>query len=207
MLRISARIAGAIFGFLVLLAAVICAPGSSTQAHAMTWQKLTNADILKRSALVIEGVVEEVFVAPDSATRGFSDRPRDPAARTVLDAAAVIHVRVTEVFKGRPEAGLVSIVYFSDFGDRDHSNFTKYHAPRRFERGQRVIFTLKKAPPEGLGECSAPPEAQDAKWAFALPFIYDQQIQAPAFVAEARRRAQGASGHRADPRRDRARPR
>jgi hypothetical protein len=81
----------------------------------------------------------------------------------------------------------------------DHSSFNKYHAPRRFKPGQRAIFTLKRATPEELSGCSSPPEAREARWAFALPSVYDNLIQAPAFVVEARKRAHGSSGHRASP--------
>jgi hypothetical protein len=170
----------------ILLGTLGAAMGS-TAAHAMKWMQLANADILKRADLVIEGAVERVFLPPDAAKRGRSDTPRDPAKDAAIDAAEVILVKPTNIFKGRPGCGLVAIVYWSDFGDREQSHFSKYEAPRHFEQGQRWMFVLKQVQAAEFDEYSAPPEARAARWGFALPSIYDAQIQSPAFAAAARK--------------------
>ena len=155
---------------------------------AKQWLRLSDADILRRSDLVVEGIVETVFPAPDAAQRGLSDMPREPAGNDVLDAAEVAHVRVTRALKGNPGRGPVAIVYWSDFGDREHLHFSKYEVPRRLKPGQRLIFALSKRGDQTFADYSAPPEARGAKWVFAFPSFYEAQIQAPTFAAAARRR-------------------
>jgi hypothetical protein len=170
---------------LVLLAVMTCAVIWCNPAQAMKWLRLSNADLLRRSDLVVEGVVETIVAAPDSAKRGSSDRPREPDADTVLDAAEVAHVKVTRILKGRARGSSVTIVYWSDFGDRENSHFSKYEAPRRLKPGQKMVFALRRIGRDTFQDYSAPAEARDAQWVFALPFIYDQQIQTAAFAAEA----------------------
>jgi hypothetical protein len=173
----------------VLIAlAVITAATWARPAEAKTWLSLSDAELIRRSDLVVEGIVETVFPAPDAAERGSSDMPRAPAEKEVLDAAEVAHVKVIRVLKGNPGRGPVAIVYWSDFGDREHAHFSKYDVPHRLAPGQRRIFALRKRGDQSFTDYSSPLEAREAKWLFALPAFYEAQIQAPAFAAKARRR-------------------
>jgi hypothetical protein len=169
--------------FLVLL--VVIAITLAPATHAMKWKKLTNQEIIAAADLVIEGQIERVVSAAGAVPHEVATKPRDPAQGSRTDAAAIIQVKVIQIFKGRPEKGFVSVIYWSDFGDRDKTHFSKYQAPRRLRQDQRMILALKKNNPKAFLGFLAPLEAPATSWTFAFDAYYDPQIQSPAFAAAA----------------------
>jgi hypothetical protein len=160
----------------------------------MQWIPVSNAQLLAKSDLVVEGEVDSIVPSPDAAAREISERPRDPMGKPVFDAASVAYIKVTQTLKGQTNAALVSVVYWSDFGDREQTHFSKYVSPRRLIHGQKMVFALKKIDTTAFQGFSAPPEAQDAKWMFAFDSFFDNQIQTPAFKAESLGARQGLRG-------------
>jgi hypothetical protein len=71
---------------------------------------------------------------------------------------------IVEVDLAPDSLGPVSIVYWSDFGDRDHMHFSKYEVPRRLEPGQRLIFALSKRGEQTFGDYSAPLDRPRMCW-------------------------------------------
>jgi hypothetical protein len=133
--------------------------------------QLSNAQILVMSDLVVEGEVDRIIPSPYAAARVESDRPRDPMEKPVFDAASVVYIKVTRTLKGRANGAVVSVVYWSDFGDREQTHFSKYVSHCRFIRGQRMVFALKKIDATAFQGFSAPLEAQDSNWMFAFDSI------------------------------------
>ena len=158
---------------------------TSRPLNAMQWIPLSNSRILARSDLVAEGEVDRVIPSPDAAARGMSDWPRDPAEKPIADAASVAYIKIIRTLKGQANASVVSVVYWSDFGDREQSHFSKYVSPRRLKRGQRMVFALLKLDPTAFSGFSISPEARGAEWMFALDSFFDGQIQTSAFMTEA----------------------